>query len=398
MKLPFIKSARALRGKRVLVRVDLNVPLGDNRCVDTDEDWRMRAILPTLAFLHSKGARIILMSHLGRPTRKNEADSLQPVAVYFRNVLKVPVHFVPDCVGTRVEHAIADLKNGEMLLLENLRFHKGEDSNDEQFAASLAQLGDVYVNDAFAVCHRSVASVVGITRFLPSYAGLLLMNEIEHLNRVRLTPKKPLVIVVGGAKTETKLPFIEALLEKSSQVLLGGALANTALHCFGYELGKGDCVPCGVALKKVFHSKKIVLPRDVVVGKKDGSNARVVAITRQQKQLVRRGEYAHDVGPATLRLYAAYIKKAKTIFWNGALGVFEVPAYATGTLSLARLIATHARGKAFGVIGGGETVQALRRTKMEQYVDHVSTGGGALLEYLSGAALPGLEALSHKRT
>jgi phosphoglycerate kinase len=382
--LPLIEKARNISGKRVLVRVDLNIPIGKNSTVDVDEDWRIQAIVPTLCFLKEKGAQIILLSHLGRPKGVDRRLSLRPVAKYMQRRFKIHVRFDND---------VKQMKNGDIVMLENLRFHKEEQDGDMNFAKKLSELGDIYVNDAFAVSHRADASVVGIPKFLPSYAGLLLLKEFENLNKVKLKPKKPLVVVIGGAKTETKLPVIEEFLNTADHILLGGSVANTSLHCLGFELGRCAFDPCVLNMKKIFKHKKIVMPLDVVVGGAEGNGAHIVDISIKNKNLVGTRQCVYDIGPRTVRYYTQLIKQAQTLVWNGPLGIFEVSHYAYGTLSIARLIAARSRGRAFGVVGGGETVQALRRTGMQEYVDHISTGGGALLKFLAGEKLPGIEAL-----
>jgi len=310
------------------------------------------------------------------------------VAARLKTLLKRPVKFLSEAVSPKTTAAVKALKPGEMVMLENLRFNAGEYKNDDKFAASLAVLADIYVNDAFAVCHRDQASIAAIKKYLPSYAGLLLEKEILALNKI-LKPTKPLVVIMGGAKIKTKAPLISKLYPAASQILIGGALANNFFKFQGLEIGKSmideDSAP---DIKKFFKSKKlvpkIILPRDVVVKTKDG-RAQVVA-----PSAVKASDTILDIGPASISDFAAYIKKANTLVWNGPLGKFEEASFKHGTLAIAYLIAARSSGLAYGVVGGGETVAALNLTKMSGYVDWVSTAGGAMLTYLGGGKLPGL--------
>jgi phosphoglycerate kinase len=296
------------------------------------------------------------------------------------------------------------MKPGEVAFLENLRFNKGEQSNDLKWAKNLASLADVYVNNAFAVCHRADASVSAIKKFLPSFAGLLLEQEIVNLNKI-LRPKKPLVVLIGGAKIETKTTLIKNLFKSASQILVGGALANNFLAASGYEIGTSMTDKESVKVAKnllrknrllFFNRSKIILPVDVITSTNLKKNLQIGAqnvIQIRKPGEIKKGEYICDIGPETIGLFAKYLKKAQTIIWNGPMGLFEIPNFRQGTIIMARLIASRASGKAYGVIGGGETIEALNLSKMAEYMDWVSTGGGAMLSYLGGEKLPGLKGI-----
>ena len=380
-----VENLGDVSGKRIFLRVDFNVPIKNGVI---KEDYRIRSGLETINFLLAKGARLVIASHLGEPKGREAVFSLKPVAARLKTLLKRPVKFLSEAVSPKTTAAVKALKPGEMVMLENLRFNAGEYKNDDKFAASLAVLADIYVNDAFAVCHRDQASIAAIKKYLPSYAGLLLEKEILALNKI-LKPTKPLVVIMGGAKIKTKAPLISKLYPAASQILIGGALANNFFKFQGLEIGKSmideDSAP---DIKKFFKSKKlvpkIILPRDVVVKTKDG-RAQVVA-----PSAVKASDTILDIGPASISDFAAYIKKANTLVWNGPLGKFEEASFKHGTLAIAYLIAARSSGLAYGVVGGGETVAALNLTKMSEYVDWVSTAGGAMLTYLGGGKLPGL--------
>ena len=386
MTISSLKKLKSLSGKTVFLRVDFNVPLEGRRI---KEDYRIKSEIETIEFLLKKGARLIIASHLGEPKGIEAAFSLRPVATRLKSLLKRPVKFLSSAVGPKTEAAVSAMQKGEIVMLENLRFNAGEYQNDSKFAASLAALADIYVNDAFAVCHRDQASVSAIKNYLPSYAGLLLEKEIIALNRI-LKPKKPLVVIMGGAKISTKAPLISKLYPAASHILIGGALANNFFKFQGFEIGKSmqddDSAPY---IKKFYRGKKLspklILPQDVVVKTKDG-RAKVVA-----PAAVKASDTILDIGPATISAFAAYIKQANTLAWNGPLGKFEEPSFKAGTLAIAHLLASRSSGLAYGVVGGGETVAALSLTKMSEYVDWISTAGGAMLTYLGGGKLPGLK-------
>jgi len=389
MSIKTLSKLKNLKNKTVFLRVDFNVAIDKGKIKD---DYRIKAALKTINFLLDAGARLIIASHLGDPQGKfSEEYSLKPVAIRLRKLLNKPVKFLGEVSGSKVIQAVSKLKSGEIVMLENLRFASGELSNDIGLAKELAALADIYVNDAFSVCHRQQASVAAIKNYLPSYAGLLVEAEVKALNKI-LKPKKPLVLVMGGSKISTKAPLISKLYESADTILLGGALANNFFKYqkmeIGFSLFDADSLSY---VKKFFSgrklSAKIILPLDVVVRGKNG----VVRVCAPDQ--VKKNEAIFDIGPETISLYAKYINRAQTIVWNGPMGKFEENSFKQGTLSTARLIAARSRGKAYGLIGGGETVTALNLTKMEEYVDWVSTAGGAMLSYLSGEKMPGLDKL-----
>lgn len=386
MSIKTLKKIPSLKNKLVFLRVDFNVAMENGKI---EEDYRIIAGLDTIKYLLKKGARLIIATHLGEPKGSPEPEySVKPVAARLQKLLHQPVKFIPETVGPKVSKVVAAMKVGDIIMLENLRFNAGELSNDNKFAKELAALADIYINDAFAVCHRDQASVSAIKKYLPAYAGLLLEKEIEAAHRI-LKPSKPLVLIMGGAKISTKAPLISKLYYSSSYILLGGALANNFFKFKKLEIGKSlfdaDSL---VYVKKFFKGKKIspkiILPIDVVVKTKKG-----LAVVRKPEE-VKSGESIFDIGPETISLYSTYIKTAKTIVWNGPLGKFEEDSFKQGTLSVARLVASRASGRAYGLVGGGETVEALKLTKMGEYVDWISTAGGAMLTYLGGGKMPGL--------
>lgn len=387
MKIKTLSQLKNLKDKVVFLRVDFNVALENGKIKD---DYRIRAGLKTINFLLDKGARVIVASHLGSPKNSDDlAFSLKPVVLRLRHLLERPVKSVQAVTGEKVRKALQKLSSGEVLLLENLRFAPGELANDLKFAQELASLADIYVNDAFAVSHRAQASVSAIKKYLPAYAGLLVEAEIKALQKI-IKPQKPLVVVMGGAKINTKAPLISHLKTKASQILLGGALANNFWKYQKLEIGWSLFDADSLQDVKDFYIKrklnpKIILPIDVVVKNKK-NKIRLCLPTE-----VKKDEAILDMGPATISLYAQYIKKAQTLVWNGPLGKFEEASFKQGTLSIARLIAERSKGKAFGLVGGGETVAALNLTKMSEYVDWVSTAGGAMLTYLGGQKMPGLD-------
>lgn len=386
MTINSIRQLKNLKNKTIFLRVDFNVPLKDGRVQD---DYRLVAGLETIKFLLAKKCRLLVATHLGEPPGEAVAGySVKPVAARLKTLLDQPVKLLPEAVGAKVKAAIGKMKPGEIIMLENLRFHHDEYDNDPRFAKELAALADIYVNDAFAVCHRAQASVSAIKKYLPSYAGLLLEKEISALDRIK-QPIKPLVVIMGGAKISTKAPLIAKLYPKADHILLGGALANDFFKFQGREIGCSLCDEDGaIQVRNFFKNKKlaakIILPIDVVVQTKKGEAA------LRPPDGVGREEYIFDIGPATISLYASYIKKANTLVWNGPLGKFETAGFKQGTLSVARLVAERSSGPAYGVVGGGETVAALQLTKMAEYVDWISTAGGAMLTYLGNGKMPGL--------
>jgi len=381
-------------GKRVLVRVDFNVPLEDGKVFD---DARIRAALPTIALLVRKGARVILASHLGRPKGK-VADSLRlrPVAERLSQLLGQEVRVTGDALGTGTQDAVRRLKKGDVLLLENLRFHKEEEANDPDFAKQLAAYADVYVNDAFGTAHRAHASTEGIARFLPAYAGLLMEREITMLSRLLEDPARPFAAIIGGAKVSDKITVLENLLERLDTLVLGGGMANTFLVAEGHTVGKSlleaDMVEDARGLVEMAAQRgvRIVLPVDVVVAKEvtRGAEHKVVPVER-----VPNSWSIVDVGPRSVGLFEEALDEARTILWNGPLGVFEIPTFGDGTRAMARYLATRAEAGATVVLGGGDSAAAVDQLGLAGRMTHVSTGGGATLEFLEGKDLPGIAIL-----
>jgi phosphoglycerate kinase len=382
-----------LKGKRVLCRVDFNVPLKGGKISD---DTRIRESLPTLRYiLQQKGSRLILMSHLGRPKDKPEPEySLKPVAQRLAELLARPVTMAPDCVGEAVEAQAAALREGEVLLLENVRFHKAETENSPEFAARLARLGDIYVNDAFGSAHRAHASTEGVAHHLPAVAGLLMEKEIKFLGGVFENPQKPFVAIIGGAKVSTKIAVLESLLPRVSSLIIGGGMAYTFLKVQGIAVGKSlveeDFLDTARSLlKKAGEQKvKVLLPLDHKVGAEfnEAAKAEYVAGTAIPADRI-----GMDIGDKTLASYREAIAAAGTVVWNGPLGVFEFPEFAKGTLEVAKMVAAC---KGTTVVGGGDSVAAVQKFGLADKISHVSTGGGASLELLEGKDLPGIVALA----
>ncbi len=385
MKILSIKKYKDLRGKKVLLRADFNVPIKNGVVRD---DFKISAGLATIRYLQRYNAKIIITSHLGKPKGEyNEKYSLKPVATRLSRLLGKRVAFVPGVLGLEAGSAISKMKDGDIVFLDNLRFNKGEEKDSKQFAKNLAKLADIYVNNAFAVCHRRHASVSAIKKYIPSFAGLLLEKEIENLNKI-IKPKSPLVVVMGGSKIGTKTTLVKKLYPKADKVLIGGALANNFLLARGFDVGKSLIDLDSVKFAQKYKSEKILLPSDLLV-----KNLITGKISVRKADEVEREEAALDIGPNTIKLFSSYIKRSATIIWNGPMGMFESSRFRNGTIAIGQLIASRSRGKTFGVVGGGETVEALYKTKMQDYVDWVSTGGGAMLSYLGGEAMPGLEGI-----
>ncbi|HEV8630984.1 MAG TPA: phosphoglycerate kinase [Thermoanaerobaculia bacterium] len=382
-----------LRGRRVLVRVDFNVPLADG---EVGDDTRLREALPTLGELRRAGARLLLASHLGRPQGKAEPKySLRPVVVRLAELLETEVAFAADCVGAPAEAAAAALGDGGVCLLENLRYHAGEEKNDEAFAAALAALAEAYVDDAFGAAHRAHASVVGVPqRLARKAAGRLLVREVEALSRLLRTPAKPFVAVIGGAKIEGKIDTLNNLLDLVDELVLGGGMANTFLAAQGHDIGASlhepDKKPLAAQLlqKAAARGATVQLPVDLIVA--DGIDAPDSATEVPAEKGVPAGKMALDIGSESRRRFAQAIAAARTVFWNGPMGVFERPPFDAGTRAVAQAVGACA---GFTVIGGGETVAAARQAGADGSIDHISTGGGASLEFLAGQELPGVEAL-----
>lgn len=385
-----------LSGKKVLVRVDFNVPMtADLKVAD---DKRIVESLPSIRKILADGGAVILMSHLGRPKGKPTAEfSLRPVAEYLAGMVKMPVKFAEDCVGKPARAAADALKPGEILLLENLRFHAEEEKNDEAFAKELASLGQVYVNDAFGTAHRAHASTEGVTRFLkPAVAGYLMRKEIEYLGRAVANPVRPYVAILGGAKISGKIDVIQNLMPKVDALVIGGGMAFTFFQAQGMEVGDSlvEQEKLGLAKQILEEAKakrmRLILPVDCVVADKMDNDAqrKVVPVTR-----IAAGWRGLDIGPETVKVVNMELRKAKTIVWNGPMGVFEMPNFANGTLEVAKLLAEATKAGATTIVGGGDSAAAIAQAGYDQAVSHVSTGGGASLEFLEGKALPGLAAL-----
>ncbi|MDY6917493.1 MAG: phosphoglycerate kinase [Chloroflexota bacterium] len=386
-----------VRGKRVLVRVDLNVPLDEKGTVI--DDTRIRAVFPTVNYLVENKARVILCSHLGRPEGKVVPElSLAPVAKRLSELLGSQVDLAPDCVGADVEKAVAKLKKGSVLLLENLRFHIEEEANDSKFAWALAQLADIHVNDAFGTAHRTHASNVGVAEYLPSVAGLLMEREIDMLSEALDHPARPLTAIVGGAKIRDKIGVIENILSKVDSMLVGGGMVSTFLKALKYDVGESSVEVNKVDLAQWIIEKAkekgvhLVLPTDVVVASTFAANAPMKVVPVSE---VPATWYVMDIGPQTIELFEAKLRKSKTIIWNGPVGVFEFPKFAKGTEAIARVLVGL---DAITVIGGGSTAEAVVELGLVDKMTHVSTGGGASLRFLEGRPLPGVAVLQDKDT
>ncbi len=390
-RIPTLESL-ALASKRVLIRVDFNVPI--DKGVVTD-DTRIRAALPTIQHVLSKQGRVLLLSHLGRPKGSvNPELSLEPVAQRLAELLENgEVVFVDDCIGEDAEHVVDSLRDGQVALLQNLRFHAGEEKNDQAFARQLAKLADLYINDAFGAAHRAHASVDALPSLVPfKAAGFLMCSELEKLSKLRSSPQKPYVTALGGAKVSDKIKVIEELWKYVDTMLIGGAMANTFLAAKGLELGKSLVEQDRLALARSLMQKAeqqsvdLLLPIDLRVAKSlEDTRAHAVPVSE-----VPSDSMALDIGPQTAVQYAKVIQGAKTFFWNGPMGLFERSPFAEGTFALAKAAA---ECPGFSVVGGGDSVAAVQQAKLAQQMDHVSTGGGASLEFLEGKALPGVQAL-----
>jgi phosphoglycerate kinase len=383
-----------LRGKRVFMRVDFNVPIEGGRITD---DTRIEASLPSIRYVVEKSGRLILASHLGRPKGKPEPKySLKLVAARLSELLVKQVEFAPDCVGPEVEKMVSSLPEGGVMLLENLRFHAEEEKNDPAFAKRLAALCDVYVNDAFGTAHRAHASTVGIAKFVKqAAAGFLMQKELEALSHALTNAEKPYVAIVGGAKISDKIELIENLINIATTILIGGAMAYTFFRAKGLETGKSlvevDKIDLAKELLAKASQKKvpIELPVDhVVAAGLDSTDVQVTSVDRTPPDRM-----GLDIGPETVRRYSEIVRQAKTIVWNGPMGVFEKPQFAKGTFAIARAIA---ESNAFSIVGGGDSAAAVAQSGVESKITHISTGGGATLEFLSGRKLPGLEVLTDK--
>ncbi len=381
-----------LKGKRVLMRVDFNVPIEKGMVTD---DKRIRAALPTIQYVLDQGAALIVMSHLGRPkgTGFEEEFSLKPVAQVLSQLLGRPVQMAPDCIGPQVEAMARALQPGQVLMLENVRFHKEEEKNDPEFARQLAALGEVYVNDAFGAAHRAHASTTGVAKFLPAVSGFLMQQELEYLSRATLNPERPYVAILGGAKISDKIAVIENLLTRCDKLIIGGGMANTFLAAQGYNMQESLVEPNSIeTAKKIIASagNKLLLPVDAVIADKFQNNANTQIVDVDK---IPPGWRVMDIGPKSVARFSEALQGAKLIVWNGPLGVFEMPRFAEGTFAIARVLA---QSGATTVIGGGDSASAVKKAGVAKQMTHVSTGGGASLEFLEGKVLPGVAALNDR--
>ena len=389
-----------LGGKRLLMRVDFNVPL--NKDGDITDDTRIKAALPSIEYAASKGARVILVSHLGRPKgQRNPSLSLEVVAYRLGELTSYPVKFARDCIGDEVKEKVDGLKDGEILLLENVRFYPGEEANDPNFAKQLAMYGDLYANDAFGTAHRAHASTEGVTRFFDlRVAGFLMEREIDTLEGLLTAPERPFVAVLGGAKVKGKINLVKNLLNKVDRILIGGGMSFTFFKAVGLEIGNSivdeEFIPM---CKELFEEaasgseRRIFLPVDCVVASKIEPGAEYKTASTGD---IPEGWAGVDIGDKTVDVFTEEIMKAKTIFWNGPMGIFEIPEFAYGTKKIARAIVDATEKGAKSVVGGGDSVAALNQLNLASKITHVSTGGGASLELLEGKRLPGVEALSDR--
>lgn len=392
-----IKTVKDLdvKGKRVLVRVDFNVPLNENKVIT--DDTRIRAAVPTIRFLADRGAKVILASHLGRP--KGQPDkkySLAPVAAKLSEILGKPVQFARDCVGEEARKVVSGLREGDIALLENLRFHAGEEKNEPGFVKELASLADIYVNDAFGTAHRAHASTAGVAGILPSAAGFLMEKEVEYLSKALSNPVRPFVAIIGGAKVSDKIGVIENLLEKVDTLIIGGGMANTFLKAKGYAMGKSLVEDDKVGLaaetmeKAAARGVNLLLPTDLTVAESVSPEAPHKVVAKDQ---VPADWAAVDIGPDTARAFAEAVRDANTIVWNGPMGVFEMEHFSKGTEAVAKAVA---ESHGTSIVGGGDSVAAVKKMGVAEKVSHISTGGGASLEFLEGVELPGIKALEQQ--
>ncbi len=386
-----------IKGKKVFIRADFNVPLDDNLVIT--DDSRIRSTLPTINYAIDEGAKVILASHLGRPKGKVEPRfSLAPVVKRLQRLLNKEVVFVPDCIGPQTENIVSKMKEGDVLLLENLRFHPEEEKNDEAFAKSLAKLADFFVNDAFGTAHRSHASTEGITKFLPSAAGFLMKKEIEYLKGVVENPVRPFVALLGGAKVSGKIGVLENLANKVDKVIIGGGMAYTFIKAMGYEIGDSLVETEMFDLAKTIMEKlrssnvKFYLPVDCVIAQTIEAGAETKIVTTQEIPV---GWRALDIGPASVKLFSEALQNAKTVIWNGPMGVFEIDAFSRGTFAIANAVTD---AYALSIVGGGDTGYAVHKAGVSDSITFISTGGGASLQLLEGKNLPGISALTDKKS
>lgn len=383
-------------GKKVFVRVDFNVPMDEHQHITNDT--RIRATLPTIQHLLNAGAAVILACHVGRPTEAREPQfSTRPIVARLEELLGQTVKWASDCVGPEAEKAAADLKPGEVLLLENLRYHKAEKKNDPAFAKQLASLADIAVDDAFGVAHRAHASNVGITKYLETVAGFLMEKEINYIGKTLEAPKRPFVAIIGGAKVSDKIGVIENMIDKVDTIIIGGGMAHTFDASKGYPIGDSLCERDKIDLAKELLEKaekkgvKVILPVDVVIADKFAADANTKTVDVDK---VPDGWQALDSGEKTSAEYVKALQGAKTVIWNGPMGVFEFDAFAKGTEAVARAVAQATKEGAVSIVGGGDSIAALKKTGLSEKISHISTGGGATLELLEGKVLPGIAALA----
>ena len=387
-----------VKGKKVLMRVDFNVPVENGVITD---DNRIVEALPSINYVTEKGGLVILMSHFGRPKSSDDKEfSLKIVADYLAGLVTTKVHFAEDCIGETAANVIASAKSGEIVLLENVRFHKGETKNDPEFSKSLASLGDVFINDAFGSSHRAHSSVAGITDYVqPAAAGFLLEKEIRYLSESVNNPKRPFVAVLGGAKVSDKIPVIENLLNKVDTIIVGGGMTYTFYRALGLPIGKSileeDRVElAGELIKRAKEmGVNLMLPEDSVVSQEFNNDAPFKTVG---KDGIEDGWMALDIGPLTVKQYSDTIKHAGTVIWNGPMGVFEMSNFSNGTFSVAQSLADATKNGTISIIGGGDSAAAIKKAGLDKDVTHVSTGGGASLEYLEGNELPGISCLTEK--
>ncbi|PNH06673.1 Phosphoglycerate kinase, chloroplastic [Tetrabaena socialis] len=388
-----------LEGKRVFVRADLNVPL--DKALHITDDTRIRAAIPTLKYLMENGAKVLLTSHLGRPKGGPEDKyRLTPVVARLSELLGTPIKKTDDCIGPEVEAAVAGMKNGELLLLENVRFYKEEEKNDAEFAKKLAANADLYVNDAFGTAHRAHASTEGVTKFLkPAVAGFLLQKELDYLDGAVSNPKRPFVAIVGGSKVSSKITVIESLLEKVDKIIIGGGMVFTFYKARGLSVGSSlvemEQLDLAKKLEEMAKAKgvQLLLPTDVVIADKFAPDANTQTVS---VETIPDGWMGLDIGPDSVKTFQAALADAKTVIWNGPMGVFEFEKFANGTVSIANTLASLTPNGAITIIGGGDSVAAVEQAGVADKMSHISTGGGASLELLEGKVLPGVAALDEK--
>ncbi len=387
-----------IKNKKVIMRADFNVPLDDQKKVT--DDARIAKTVPTIEYILSQGASLVLMSHLGRPKgKRDDAFSLKPVAARLSELLKKDVKILNDCIGEEVKSVCAQLRPGEVVLLENVRFYAEEEANDDGFAKQLSELAEIYVNDAFGTAHRAHASTEGIARHLPAVAGFLIEKELKFLGDTLENPEQPFVAILGGAKISGKIDVVQNLLPKVDTLIIGGGMAYTFFVARKVDVGNSLVETDKIGMAKeilksaIENDKRLMLPIDHIAADKFDKDAQVVTVPRT---CIDDGWQGMDIGPETIIKFERAIKKAKTIFWNGPMGVFEFPRFANGTYAIARIVAEATKNGATSIIGGGDSAAAIAKAGLTDEVSHVSTGGGASLEFVEGKPLPGVEALMDK--